>query len=113
MTTPENLVDGVGELFPRGPLALEHRAAFGRQPVEPPAALAGFFRPPPGDEPAGFQPAQHRIERPDAEREPSAGSGFDELADLVAVPRARLEEGEDEQLRAALLQFVMCHGCAA
>src|SRR5262249_36325631 len=113
MATPKNLVDGVREFFPCSALMLQHVAALRREPVKPPAALAGLLGPPAVDQAAGLEAAQDRIERPDPDPQAPARSLFDELADLVPVPRARLEQVEDEKLSAPFLQFVVCQGCPA
>src|SRR5690348_3986363 len=113
MTTPENLVDRVAELFPRAALPLEDGLAFGRQAIEAAPAVAGLLDPAAGDEAAVLEPAQHGIQRSDAKRQPAAGLGLDELADLVAMPGARAQQGQDQQLGAAFLQLVVRHDARA
>src|SRR5690349_20201805 len=110
MTTPENLVDHDAELFPRSALPLEDRLAIGRQAIKAAAAVAGLLDRAASDEAAILEPAQHGIQRSDAKRQAAAGLGLDELADLVAMPGARAQQGEDQQLRAAFLQLVVRHG---
>ena len=59
--------------------------------------------------PAFLEAIQERVERCDAEGEDAAGPRFDQLAELVAMARLRLDEREDQQFRAAFLELAIVH----
>src|SRR5262245_15016044 len=99
----------VHELLPQRALLAQRPPPLGREAVVPSATLTVFLDPPPGDQSAGFEPAEEGIERGDAITELPARALFDEAADLVAMPRAGFEQRQDEQLGVALLQFAAEH----
>src|SRR5207247_9776045 len=80
-----------------------------RQPVVTPSALARLFDPSALNPPAFLEAIQERVERRDAEGEDAAGPRFDQLAELVAMARLRLDEREDQQFRAAFLELAIVH----
>src|SRR5262249_47449083 len=98
-------VDGRDEGLPGAALPRQHLLAGAGDPVVAPAPLPGLL------DPFALQPAalletvEERVQRGDVEADHAAGAGGDELRDLVAVARAGLDEREDEQLGAALLQL--------
>src|SRR5262245_55805258 len=104
MANPCDARERVDELLPAGAVAGEHAPALGRDAIEPAAALAGFLDPAPDDESALLQPVEHGVERGDVELEDAVGALVDELADLVAVAGALLDEREHEELGAPLLE---------
>src|SRR6476659_11013782 len=107
MTAPENLIDGVGELFPCALLPLEHGSALGGEAIEPPPPFDRLLRPSSADEAAGFESTQDRVQRSDSEGQTPVRSRFDESADLVAVARPMFEQRQDQQLGAAFFQLVV------
>src|SRR5262249_19953515 len=54
-----------------------------------------------------LKPVEQRIERGDVETQRPARTGLDQFGNLVAVPLPDLNEREDQQLGAALLQFAV------
>jgi hypothetical protein len=72
MTTPEDLVDGVGKLLPGAALTIEHIAAIGREPIKTATALSRFFHPPARNKSAILEPAKHRVQRADAKSDAAA-----------------------------------------
>src|SRR5262249_27440670 len=92
------------------PLPDQHAPPLGGQPVEAPAPLPGALQPAAADEPPALETAEHRVERGDPETELAARARFDALADVVPVPRPCLEQGQDQELGAALLQLATEHG---
>src|SRR5262249_15226671 len=73
-----------------------------------PAPLSRLLDPAALQPTALLEPVQERVERGDVEAHQAVRAGGDELADLVAVARPRLDEGQDEQLRAALDELLVC-----
>src|SRR5882762_626207 len=104
-----DLVNGVDELAPVVTLCGEHVPAFGGQAVEAAPALARLLDPLARDPPALLEAIEEGIEGGDLELEAAAGACLDQLADLVAVARARLDERQDQQLGAAFLQLAIEH----
>src|SRR5688500_17763231 len=90
----------------------QRAAALRGEAVEAPLALAGPFNPAPLDQAAVFEPQEGGVERRQRKRQASARSCFDELADLVAMPRPRLQQRQDQHLRAPLLQFRAEHSAS-
>src|SRR5262245_6101015 len=97
------------ELVPERALTPERLTAAGREPVVAAAPLAGLFQPAAGDQAAGFEPAEQRIERGDAIAELAAGALLDQPADFIAVPRPAGEQRQHQELGAALLQLAAQH----
>src|SRR5947209_6764019 len=104
-----NLRDRVDELPPVIALRGEDALALGRQTIEAPPAFAGLLDPLARNPSPFLEPVEQRIERRDLEFQASAGALLDQLADLVAVARARVHEREDQELGAAFLQFALEH----
>src|SRR5262245_3548029 len=97
------------ERLPGVPLTGEDTASLRREPIESAAALAGFFHPAPLQPAALFEAIQQRIQRRDMEFQLAAGLAFDQPADLVAMPRALLDNRQDDQLRRPLFQLAIQH----
>src|SRR5262245_64405964 len=95
------------EGLPRAALRLQHFLPFGRQFVIAPPPLTGLLHPLPLDPAALFKPVEQRIERGDMETQRPARTGLDQFGNVVAVPGPSLDEREDQQLGAALLQFAV------
>src|SRR5262245_110722 len=72
-----------------------------------PPPLAGFFHPPTFDPAAIFQSIEQRVERGGVEFQHAVRSLLDQFADFVAVAWADLQERENEQFGAALLQLAV------
>src|SRR5262245_50797547 len=107
-------VDGGNEVAPAAALGGEHFAALGGEAIEAAPALAGLLDPGAANPAALVEAVEERIERGDVEAERALGAGLDEAGDLVAVAGAGVDEREDEQLGAALLELAvggvdMCH----
>src|SRR5207237_4409418 len=102
--------DGGYELAPAVTLRREHGAPRRREAIETAPPLPGFLHPSTRDPAAVLHSIEQRIERRDVEGEHPLGAGLDHLLELVAVPRLRLEEGQDEKLGASLFQLVGKHG---
>jgi hypothetical protein len=75
--------------------------------VATPPALPGFLHPAALQPAAFLEPIEQGIERRDVELHPSARARFDQLADFVAVARARLDEREDHEFGRALLHLAV------
>src|SRR5688572_13110365 len=93
MTDPGDTAQRHDELFPAAALAGEHAAAGGRDAVEAAAPLARLLDPAPLNQLPALEAIEHGIERGDVELEHALRSLFDQLADLVAVPGAVLDQG--------------------
>src|SRR5690349_20416492 len=100
-----DLPDGFDEHGPSRAAVAEDLAAGGGEPVETLAALAVLLHPPALDVPAVLQTINQRIARGHAEAYGATRAGFDLLADFVAMALPGFEQGEHEQLRAALLEI--------
>src|SRR5829696_3780611 len=109
MFGPRNLSNGVDELPPVVALRGEDLPPFGGEPVEAAAALARLLDPLAGDPAALLQAVEEGIQRCHLELQAAAGSLLDQLADLVTVPRTRLDQRQNQQLGAALLQLPIEH----
>jgi hypothetical protein len=109
MTGPRDAIDGEHELGPEAALAGKRFPAGGGEPVVAAAPFAGALDPAAADQAAILEPAEDGVERSDPEGQAAVGATLDALADVVAVPGAVLEQGEDEQLRAAFLQLAAEH----
>src|SRR5262245_18858495 len=101
--------DRVRDLTAGVALRLQHLLAGWREPVVPAPALARLLDPAALDPAALLEAIQQRIERRDAELQHTARARFDQLAEVVAVARLILDERQDEQLRASLLQLAIEH----
>src|SRR6185369_10759595 len=105
LTDSSDPVESHHELAPDAALADKNLPAFGGQLVVAPSALSGLLDPSAFDPAAALQPVEHRIERGHVERERALRAGFDQLADLIAVPGTLLDHRQHQQLRAALLDL--------
>src|SRR5207237_4715615 len=65
----------------------------------------------PGTPAAPLQAVEERVEGGDVEDHHPVAPPLDLPADVVAVARTRLQQGEDEQLRAALLELAVQDSC--
>src|SRR5580704_9583845 len=92
---PHYAADRRHEFVPACALERHDFAAFRRQAVVAPAALARLFDPPALHQSSRFQPIKDRIQCRYMKRQRPAGAGGDELAEVVTVARLRLEERED------------------
>src|SRR4026208_527929 len=86
-------------------LAGEHTTAFRGQGVETAPPFTGFLDPLPLQPPALLEAVQERIEGCDVKLHGAVRSLLDQLADLIAVARPRLQDRQDDQLRGALLEL--------
>src|SRR5262249_31320238 len=102
-------VDRRDELAPGAALRFEHAGAGGRQPVVAPAALPRLLDPAALNPAAFLEAIEQRVERRDAGLEHAARAELDELAEVVAMARLVLDERQDQQFGAALLQFPVEH----
>src|SRR6187549_286928 len=109
MFHPRDAGDRLHEVPPVVALRREHLPSLPGEPVETPPAGARLLDPPALEPAALLEAVEERVEGSDVEAEAALGAVLDELADLVPVARARLEEGEDEQLRRALLELAVEH----
>src|SRR5262245_33166982 len=107
MADLDDAVDGGGEALPALALLGEDAPAGGGDAVVAAPALAGLLDPPSLEPAALFQLVEERIEGGDLETDGAVGLALGHLADLVAVARPLLEQGEDDQLGAALLQLAV------
>src|SRR6186997_1046145 len=98
-------VDRAHERRPTAALDGKHFAALRGQAVEPAAALAGTFGPASFNPAALLETVEEGIERRHGELERATGALLDQLADVVAVPRAVLDQRQNQQLGAAFLEF--------
>src|SRR5579871_5145927 len=102
---PHHIVDGGDVGPPRLALAREHPPAKSREPIEAAVPRAGLLDPAALDPAPRLQAQERGIERRQREGQPSARSRLDELADLIAVARPILDQGEDQHVQAALLDL--------
>src|SRR5215210_2849205 len=102
MADPGNARERADEFLPACAMAGENAAPLGGNAVIPFAPLAGLLDPPPDDQPALLEAVQHRIEGGDMKFEHAARALLDQLADLVAVAGAILDQGQDQDLGTAL-----------
>src|SRR5579864_5593664 len=110
MFSSQNLVDGASELLPRAALPHQRDAASRGQPVEAAAALTRLLHPPAQNQALRLQTAQDRVQRAHAKLKPAPRPGFDELSQLVTMPGTGLQQGQDQEFGAALLEFAAEHG---
>lgn len=85
----------------------EDLAPFPGQPIVATTALAGSLHPTPFEPAPLLQAIKQGIQSGRAEAQFATGSGFDQLANLVAVALPGLDQGQDEELGAALLQLAV------
>src|SRR6185312_1234674 len=102
-----NALHGSHKFKPGITLLLQDLASGGRELVIAAAALACFFHPAALDPAALLQSVQQRIKRGNVEGERAVRLLLNELADFIAVARTGFQQGEDEQLSAAFLEFTV------
>src|SRR5689334_14542473 len=107
MVDSRDPADRLGERTPRAALRFEDLRSRCGQGVVAAAALPGLLDPASLDPAAFLEAIQQRIERCHAELEDAVGLGLDQLAQVVAVARLVLEQREDEELGASLLQLAI------
>src|SRR6185503_15214169 len=96
-----------GKALPAPALFGEHLAAGPRDAVVAAAALSGLLHPPAADPAAPLEAVQQRIQGRHREAHVPARARLDQLRHLVAVAGPVLDQREDHQLGAALLQFAI------
>jgi hypothetical protein len=84
--------DRLDERIPGFTLARQHAAPVGGKAIEASAALAGLFDPGPFDPAALLEAIEERIQGIDVEDELASRTRFDQLAQLVPVPRPRIQQ---------------------
>src|SRR5215831_5356812 len=92
---------------PDAALLPENSPAGGRDPVIAAPPLPGLLHPAALHEAARFETIQQGVERRDVERERAAGALLDQLADLVPVTPALLDQRQDQQPGAPLLELAV------
>src|SRR5712671_7268095 len=98
-------VDGVDQVEPGGALCLETPFSPRREPVKATPPLSGLFHPSPLDQSPRLQAIEQGIKRCYVELQYAVRALLDQLADLVAMPRSMLDQGQYEQFSTALFQF--------
>src|ERR1044072_6117021 len=109
MVDSGNLADRQHEFAPGVALRGEDVGADGREAVVAPAALSRLLNPAAENPAALLESIQQRVERRDAKFQQAARSHLDQLAQVVAVPRLILEQRQDEELGAPLLELAIEH----
>src|SRR5207249_1849931 len=94
------------EPAPVGPLLGQHPAPRIGDPVVTPPALSRFLDPSAPDPAAILHPVERGVERREGESQAAVGALFDEPCDLVSVMALAVDDGENQDLAAALLGFV-------
>src|SRR5918993_4417529 len=97
----------VDERVPRRTMRRQHLATGCGQRVIAPASLAGALHPSPLDPAAVLESIQQRVERGRLEPDLPVRALVDQLADLIAVTGAVLQQREDEQFGAALFELAV------
>src|ERR1700686_354969 len=85
-------------------VAKQRLASQWRELVVTPPTLAGLLHPLAFHQALAFQPVKHRIQRRDVELQLTVRLRFNQLGNLVPVPRTLLHESQHHHLGAALLQ---------
>jgi hypothetical protein len=98
-------VDCMHKIGPTVALVFQHFLPVGSELIVAPSALSRPFDPSPSDEAPPFEAVEQWVERGNIEFEETLRALFDQLADLITVAWAVLDEREDEQFRTAFLQF--------
>src|SRR5262249_6276184 len=98
-------VDGADERVPAAARPIEELLAVGREPVEAPPPLPSLLDPAPLEDAPLLELVEERVERGRVVAHDARGARGDELGDLVPVARPVLDEREDQQLGAALLEL--------
>src|SRR5687768_6030952 len=100
-------VDGGDEIAPAAALGSEHPPSLCGEAVEAAPALARFLDPGAANPAALLEPVEERVEGGDVELQRAARARLDQLADLVAVPRASVGQRQDQELRAPFLELAV------
>src|SRR5688572_16119922 len=107
MASAGDELHGPNERLPGVALAGEHATAFRGQGVETAPSFTGFLDPLSLQPSALLEAVQQGIERRDVKPHGAVRSLLDQLADLIAVARPRLQDRQDEQLRGPLLELAV------
>src|SRR5215813_8614781 len=99
--------DGGHKGLPDAALRGQRLLAVFRQFVKTSPPLPGFLHPAAFDPAALFQPVKQEIKRGGVELQHAVRARLDQLADLVTMARAGLQQRQDEQFGAALLQLAV------
>src|SRR5215468_7221926 len=99
--------DGGHKGLPDAALRGQRLLAVLRQFVKTSPPLPGFLHPTAFDPAALFQPVKQEIKRGGVELQHAVRARLDQLAEFVAMARAGLQQRQDEQFRAALLQLAV------
>jgi hypothetical protein len=102
---------GLNECLPGLPLLGEHATPFRRHLVKPSPTFVGLLDPRALDPATLFETIEQWIEGIDVKFELAARPRFDQLAEVIAVSRAGVEEREYQEFRGTLLQLAIeCAG---
>src|SRR6478609_180731 len=104
MANLRDLVERVDEVAPDASTRAEHLAAGGGQAIKTAASLTRLLDPAARDPAVFFELVQEGIERGRLETEPPIRALLDDLRQLVAMAIRSVEDREDQEFRAALLQ---------
>src|SRR5439155_10541374 len=99
--------DGLDETTPVRPLGGENFGTSTGEAIITAPPLPRFFNPATPDPAPLFQAVKQRIERRDVEMENAARAQLNQLTDLITMSRPVFDQGKNEQLGAALLQFTI------
>src|SRR5262245_26918853 len=99
----------IDEGLPGVALARQHASAFGREAVETSAPLSRLFHPLALQPPALLEAIEQGIQGRDVELQLAARLRLNQLADLVAVARARFDDRQDDELRRSLFELAVQH----
>src|SRR5258706_16145394 len=100
-------IDRGHERFPCVALCGEHLPACRSQLVITSPPLSGLLHPAALDPAAFLEPVEQRVERCNVKTQGAFRARLDKFADLVAVPGPDLDQRQDQQLGAALLQLAV------
>src|SRR5262249_21607746 len=98
--TPDDRVDGPGEVTPLALLLHEHAPALRRRLVYAPAPAVDLG-PSTGGDTRALQPVQRRIKRAFRQVECAIAAGAECFGDRIAVRRFMLHGGEEQQIEMA------------
>src|SRR6185295_2471187 len=104
-----NAVDRFDKLLPTVALCGEHFSSFGSQTVITTTALARLLDPAPLNPTTAFESIEQRVKRRDIETQVPARALFNQVPDVIPMPRLVLNEGKYQQLRTPLLQLTVKH----
>src|SRR5215831_3152475 len=107
MFDSRDFVDGGHEILPALALRLEDFSTFSGEAVIAAAALFGLFDPASGEPAAVFEAREQRVESGHVEAKGTGRTELDETGDIVPVAGFLFEKGEDEELGAAFLPFLI------